>query len=80
MSKVGNSPPVERIPERLLRVGEVAQLCGLSARSVWRLADCGKLPRPLAIGGSRRWKESDLRAWLAAGCPACREPAGGAAR
>jgi excisionase family DNA binding protein len=78
MPKVGNTLPVEPSPvDRLISVREVATLISVSPRSVWRLADSGKLPRPLAIGGSRRWKESDLRAWLAAGCPAT---AGGAAR
>lgn len=77
MPKVGNAPPVDRIPERLLRVGEVAKVCGLSVRSIWRLSDGGQMPRPLSIGGSRRWRETDLKSWLAAGCPTT---AGGAAR
>ena len=73
-------PSAPSLNERLISVGEVAQLCGLSSRSVWRLADSGAMPRPLAIGGSRRWKESDLRAWLASGCQPVRDNDGGAAR
>lgn len=81
MPKVGKTLPVDASPaDRLLPVHEVARLCGLSPRSVWRHSDSGTMPRPLQVGGSRRWRESDLRAWLAAGCPACREPAGVVAR
>jgi len=55
----------------LLTVNEVARLLNLSIRSVWRLRSAGQIPQPVTIGGSIRWKEEDLRKWIAEGC---REP------
>ena len=72
--------PAAPTDERLLSVGDVAELCRLSARSVWRLADSGRMPPPLAIGGSRRWKLSELRDWMNGGCQPVRDNDGGAAR
>ena len=56
----------------LLDVGTVAALCGCSARHIYRLADCGKIPRPLKIGALVRWRKDDIRLWIDAGCPAKR--------
>ena len=42
----------------------VGRLLGISVRSVRRLADAGKLPAPVAIGGSRRWLIADIEEWL----------------
>ena len=36
----------------LLNVREVARLCGCSPRTIYRLSDGGKMPRPVKIG---RW-------------------------
>ena len=55
--------------DRLLTVHEVASICGLSVRSIWRLSEKGDMPGPMSIGGSRRWKESELRQWISSGCP-----------
>ena len=65
-----NNLPFDGTPmERLLAVREVANVCGLSARSIWRLSENGNMPKPVTIAGSRRWKESELRQWIAMGCP-----------
>jgi excisionase family DNA binding protein len=56
-------------PARLLDVAGVAQLLAVSVRHVHRLADAGRMPRPLKLGGSRRWDRATLDAWIAAGCP-----------
>ena len=55
--------------EALLNCRQVAQLLGLSVRSVYRLRDGQKMPRPVRVGTLLRWRESDLRQWLDAGCP-----------
>ena len=57
-------------PTRLLDVDRVAGLLGVSSRQVYRLADGGKMPRPLKIGGSVRWDRQTIESWIAAGCPA----------
>lgn len=54
---------------RLLNASEVAALLGVSSRSVYRLSDAGKMPRPLKIGGSVRWDRRPVERWIADGCP-----------
>lgn len=49
---------------RLLRVAEVANLCGLSRTKVYELMAGGKLPSVL-IGGARRIRKSDVLAFIA---------------
>lgn len=57
-------------PARLLDVGAVAALLGVSTRHVYRLADAGRAPRPLKLGGARRWDRVAIESWIADGCPA----------
>ena len=53
--------------EQLLTDKDVASVLKLSRSSVWRLAKEGKLPKPIKIGGcSSRWKQSEIKAFLAA--------------
>jgi len=52
----------------LIDVGELAKMMSLSPRTVWRLANCGKLPAPLKIGGSRRWKRQSIIDFIEGGC------------
>lgn len=58
----------------LLDVRAVASLLDCSPQHVRRLADAGRMPRALRVGSLLRWRRVDLDAWLAAGCPNCREP------
>jgi excisionase family DNA binding protein len=57
-------------PARLLDVEAVAALLGVSSRHVYRLADGGRMPRPLKLGGARRWDRQAVEQWIADGCPA----------
>jgi excisionase family DNA binding protein len=54
---------------RLLSVESVAQMLSVSVRHVWRLADGGKMPRPIKLGASVRWDRQSLEKWIATGCP-----------
>lgn len=54
--------------DRLLDVKTVAQRLGIGRRTVWTLAGAGQLPAPLKLGRSVRWRESDVAAFIAAGC------------
>jgi excisionase family DNA binding protein len=58
----------------------VAQVLGVSVRHVHRLADAGRMPRPLKLGGSRRWDRATLDAWIAAGCPSTSTTRNGGSR
>ena len=49
--------------DKMLDVDAVAILLGASARTVWRLVASKVLPKPVRIGGSTRWFESDLEAF-----------------
>jgi prophage regulatory protein len=54
---------------QLLTAAVLGQRLNLSKRQIFRLNSCGKIPAPIRIGGSIRWAESSIAAWLAAGAP-----------
>ena len=64
-----NSIP-EIVPE-LLTAREAARLCGMGERTFWRHTHNGVAPTPVKIGGSTRYRRSELLAWIAARCPRC---------
>jgi predicted DNA-binding transcriptional regulator AlpA len=55
--------------ERLLSSRAVAEILGLSCRTVHRLNSSALIIRPLRISGSVRYLESELMAWIQAGMP-----------
>ena len=59
-------------PPLLIDAKAVALLTGLSVRTVWRFASCGKIPPPLPVGGRRLWRRAEIVEWVAAGCPRVR--------
>ncbi|MDP1561989.1 MAG: helix-turn-helix domain-containing protein [Pirellulaceae bacterium] len=61
-------PPVAE-PARLLDVVAVAAMLNVSTRHTYRLADSGRMPRPLKLGGACRWDRQVISAWISAGCP-----------
>lgn len=73
-----DSPPA--VLAALLDVEQVAQLCGCSTRHVRRLADAGRMPRPLKLGALLRWQRAAVEEWIAAGCPNCRTAGKGTGR
>lgn len=56
-------------PSALLDTKAVADFIGASARTVTRLAQSGRMPRPFKVGALTRWRRSDLEDWVARGCP-----------
>lgn len=54
---------------QLLDAKTLAQRLKLSKRQIFRLHSCAKLPAGIRIGGSIRWSEDTISAWLAAGAP-----------
>jgi len=61
----------------LLDVRAVAVMLDCSPRHIYRLADAGRLPRPVKLGALVRWHRTEIDEWLAAGCPPIRTPKGG---
>jgi predicted DNA-binding transcriptional regulator AlpA len=53
----------------LIDVKAVANLLGRSVASVQRDDNAGRIPRPIMIGRSKRWRCKELRAWVRLGCP-----------
>ena len=54
----------------LLNVIDVAARLRISPRQVWKLVSSGRLPEPVRLSRSVRWRESDIDEWIEAGCPA----------
>lgn len=53
----------------LLAVEDVAEMLRCSTRSVYRLADAGKMPRPVRLGALVRWNRASVMDWISKGCP-----------
>ena len=64
----------------MLDVTTVASFLSCSPRHVYRLADSGRLPRPLKLGTLVRWRRADIEGWIAEGCPPIRTAKGGLRR
>lgn len=47
---------------------ELAKVLSLSSRTVWRLLSASKLPKPVSIGGSKRFLISDVNLFLECNC------------
>jgi predicted DNA-binding transcriptional regulator AlpA len=41
----------------------------VSERTLWRLLSAGKVPQPVRIGRSTRWRYAEVREWIETGCP-----------
>ena len=54
---------------QLLDAKTFGQRLSLSKRQIFRLNSCGKIPAPVKIGGSIRWSETEISAWINSGCP-----------
>lgn len=75
---VGPDQPQPADAAELLDVRAVAGLLNVSSRTVYRLADAGRMPRPVKLGQLVRWRRAELAEWLNAGCPTVRTTRGAA--
>lgn len=57
-------------PALMLTVHGVAALLACSPKTVYRLVDRGRIPRPVRLGGLMRWPKPQFEQWIAEGCPA----------
>ena len=53
----------------LLDVNTVAALFDCSPRHIYRLADSGRMPRPIRLGSLVRWSRTEIETWICKGCP-----------
>lgn len=56
-------------PSALISAATLAKRLDVSVRTVWRLLSSGKLPDPVKVGGSVRWRNGDIATWIREGCP-----------
>ena len=49
---------------------ELSAMLGVSLRQIWRLNSTGRLPKPVRLGGSVKWRRDEILAWLGQNCPA----------
>jgi predicted DNA-binding transcriptional regulator AlpA len=54
---------------QLLDAKTFGQRLSLSKRQIFRLNSCGRIPKPVRIGGAVRWSEQEISDWLAVGAP-----------
>ncbi len=70
MTSESDSPlPADEREPLLLSAAELATTLRLSKRTLWRLLAAKKLIPPIRVGGSVRWRISDVRRWIDDGCP-----------
>lgn len=55
--------------EKLISAGELAEMLAVSKRTVFRLDSSGKIPGPVRINRSVRWRVSDIELWIRLECP-----------
>jgi len=53
----------------MLTVRDVARMLNCSARTIYRLNDAGKMPKPVRLGGLVRWPRKTVESWITQGCP-----------
>jgi excisionase family DNA binding protein len=68
----GEAQGPEPLEPALLTADDVGRLLTCSRRTVYRLADSGRIPAPVRLGGLVRWSRKALDEWLTDGCPPCR--------
>jgi len=65
-----NNDNSSSVSATLLDVHSVAEQLNCSPRHVRRLADSGKMPRPVKLGALVRWNQQVIEDWIREGCPA----------
>ena len=53
----------------LLNVRDVANALKISPRQCWKLLSAGKLPSPIRLSRSVRWRAADICRFVELGCP-----------
>ncbi|KAG1332447.1 hypothetical protein G6F61_015030 [Rhizopus arrhizus] len=51
-------------PSRLLRRAEVLARVGMAKSTLYLRISAGKFPKPVHLGSSVRWVESEIESWL----------------
>lgn len=58
------------VEQRLLKMKDICEILQIDRVTAQRWLMAGKLPEPLRLSKTcSRWPQSEIQAWLAAGCP-----------
>jgi predicted DNA-binding transcriptional regulator AlpA len=60
---------IERHQSEAISAKDAAALLGIGESTFWRMHAAGKVPRPVKLAGSVRWRRRELLGWLQAGAP-----------
>lgn len=64
---MANVQAEDRPVERLIRIGEVKRLTGLSTATLYRKISTREFPRPVQLGAAARaWPLSEIQDWISA--------------
>ena len=64
-----NRPPGPYCQPLLISAKALAELLGVSTRTIQRLSQQNKLPLPVRFGRNSRWRTDVIRRWIEKGCP-----------
>ncbi|MBX9653850.1 excisionase family DNA-binding protein [bacterium] len=53
----------------LITAKEFAQKLNVSLRQIWRMLSEGRIPQPVRLGGTVRWRLAEVKSWIEEGCP-----------
>jgi predicted DNA-binding transcriptional regulator AlpA len=62
-------PPEPGAASLLIDIEELSALLNRSVASLERDQAAGRVPAPVYVGSSKRWRRAEVEAWVAAGCP-----------
>jgi excisionase family DNA binding protein len=65
----GHKVRVPAVEPLLLTADQASRLYGVSAATWYRWASARRVPAPVRIGATVRWRREELEAHIAAGCP-----------
>lgn len=63
------TPTEDPGPSLLIDIAVLAVLLDRSEASLERDIPAGRLPAPVWLGGSRKWRRKEIEHWVDAGCP-----------
>ena len=73
LTNAGRLPPTEIEASQLIDIKSLALMLKVSEKTVRRWRDAGKIPRPVKLGRTLRWRLCLIVAWIDAGCPSARQ-------
>ena len=71
MNPISNA---DRPAAQLIDIKALSAVLSRSVSALERDQAAGRLPPPVRVGGSKRWRLADVHAWINAGCPVPTNP------